>query len=174
MSAEPTPPEPFDGATIAVPFRSVLVKYFTRKCGSPTEAEDLAQDVLERVLRYSRWESAEQAKAYIFKVAVNRWRDHNRLKWRRGTAVEWDDAAAFAQIEETSPERVLNSEQELDVVVDALRELSERTRDVFMLDRLEHLKHSEIAGLYGISVSAVEKHVAKAVAHLARRAGARS
>ena len=88
--------------------------------------------------------------------------------------MEWDDAAIFAQIEETSPERVLNSEQELNVVVDALQELSERTRDVFMLDRLEHLKHGEIAGLYGISVSAVEKHVAKAVAHLARRARARS
>jgi RNA polymerase sigma-70 factor (ECF subfamily) len=125
------------------------------------------------VLRYTHWKSSEQAKAYIFKVAVNRWRDHNRLAWRRGAPVEWDDAAIFAQVEETSPERVLSSEQELQVVVHALRELSERTRDVFMLDRLEHLKHGQIAELFGISVSAVEKHVAKAVAHLARRTRAR-
>jgi RNA polymerase sigma-70 factor (ECF subfamily) len=37
-----------------------------------------------------------------------------------------------------------------------------------MLYRLEHLKHGEIAQIFGISVSAVEKHVSKAVAHLAR------
>jgi RNA polymerase sigma-70 factor (ECF subfamily) len=169
MNAEPESEDKMDGAAIAVPFRSMLVRYFTRKCGNRAEAEDLAQDVLERVLRYTHWKSSEQAKAYIFKVAVNRWRDHNRLAWRRGAPVEWDDAAIFAQVEETSPERVLSSEQELQVVVHALRELSERTRDVFMLDRLEHLKHGQIAELFGISVSAVEKHVAKAVAHLARR-----
>lgn len=174
MSAEPTVHERVDGTAIAVLFRNVLVKYFTRKCGSAAEAEDLAQDVLERVLRYAHCESPEQAKAYIFKVAVNRWRDHHRLTWRRGAVVEWDDTAEFARIEETSPERVLSSEQELHRVVAALQELRERTRDVFMLDRLEHMKHGEIAEIFGISVSAVEKHVAKAVAHLARRTAARS
>jgi RNA polymerase sigma-70 factor (ECF subfamily) len=150
------------------------VKYFKRKCGNATEAEDLAQDVLERVIRYSRWDSPEQAKAYIFRVAVNCWHDHSRRTWRRGAMVEWDDAAAFAGNEETSPERVLNGEQELHVVVAALQELGERTRDVFMLDRLEHMKHAEIATLFGISVSAVEKHVAKAVAHLTGRAREKS
>ena len=173
MSAEPKPKD-FDGAATAASYRSVLVKYFTRKCGNVTEAEDLAQDSLERVLKYAHLESVEQAKAYIFRVAVNRWHDHSRGMWRRGALVEWDDAAAFAEHEETSPERVLTGEQELHGVVAALQELGERTRDVFMLDRLEHMKHAEIAVLYGISVSSVEKHVAKAVAHLARRAQAKS
>ncbi len=173
MSAEPKFKQRFDGAAIAAPYRSVLVKYFTRKCGNVSEAEDLAQDVLERVLRYSQWESAEQAKPYIFRVAVNHWHDYCRITRRRGASVEWDDTAAFAENEEASPERVLNGEQELHVVVAALQELGERTRDVFMLDRLEHMKHREIAALYGISVSAVEKHVAKALAHIARRARVR-
>ena len=84
--------------------------------------------------------------------------------------VEWDDAASFAQAEESSPERVLSSEQELHAVVEALASLSERTRDVFLLFRLEQMKHGQIAEMFGISVSAVEKHVSKAVAHLARRA----
>jgi RNA polymerase sigma-70 factor (ECF subfamily) len=169
MSAEPTTEERDDEGAIAAPFRSVLVKFFRRKCGNATEAEDLAQDVLERVLRYARLESPAQAKAYIFRVAVNRWHDHSRTTWRRGVAVKWDDAAEFAEAEENSPERVLNGRQELQVVVAALQELGERTRDVFMLDRLEHMKHGEIAAMFGMSVSAVEKHVAKAVAHLARR-----
>jgi RNA polymerase sigma factor (sigma-70 family) len=170
MSADFTPADSPDSSALVAPMRPALVKYFLRKCGNAAEAEDLTQDVLERALGKAQWESAEQAKGYIFRIAVNRWHDRNRRGLTHGTVIEWDDAAAFAQAEETSPERVLSSEQELHAVVAALQELSERTRDVFMLDRLEHLRHGEIAQLFGISVSAVEKHVSKAVAHLARRA----
>jgi RNA polymerase sigma factor (sigma-70 family) len=170
MSANPTSAVFPDSATLVAPLRPALVKYFLRKCGNAAEAEDLAQDVLMRALKKARWESVEQAKGYIFRIAVNRWHDRNRRSLTHGTVIEWDDAANYAQIEETSPERVLGNEQELQNVVAALQELNERTRDVFMLFRLEQLKHSQIAEMFGISVSAVEKHVSKAVAHLARRA----
>lgn len=171
MSANltPTPVSP-DSVTLIATLRPALVKYFLRKCGVAAEAEDLAHDVLERALARAHWESAEQAKSYIFRIAVNRWHDRNRRGLTRGTVVEWDDSAPFAHAEVTSPERVLGSVQELNAVIGALQELGERTRDVFMLFRLEHLKQGEIAELFGISVSAVEKHVSKAVAHLARRA----
>jgi RNA polymerase sigma factor (sigma-70 family) len=159
-----------DAAAHLAHLRPALVKYFLRKCGDASEAEDLAQDVLVRALGKAQWESAEQAKGYIFRIAVNRWHDRNRRGLTHGVAVEWDDSATFAEGVESSPERVLSNEQELHAVIAALEELGERTRDVFMLFRLEQMKHSDIAQLFGISVSAVEKHVAKAVAHLARRA----
>lgn len=173
MSANPKIAHETDPDALVAPLRPALVKYFQRKCGSAAEAEDLAQDVLERALGKTRWDSVEQAKGYIFRIAVNRWHDRNRRGLARGQSVEWDDAATFAQVEENSPERVLSNEQELRVVAAALQELNDRTRDVFMLFRLERMKHGEIAQLFGISVSAVEKHVAKAVAHLARRASSR-
>jgi RNA polymerase sigma-70 factor (ECF subfamily) len=59
--------------------------------------------------------------------------------------------------------------QRLRQVIAALEELPARTRDIFVLFRLDRLKQSEIAAQMGISVSAVEKHVVRAVAHLARR-----
>jgi RNA polymerase sigma factor (sigma-70 family) len=170
MAATVSSSSTLETAALVAPLRPALVKYFLRRCGNAAEAEDLAQDVMERALGNGRWESVEQAKGYVFRIAVNRWHDRNRRGLTHGVNVEWDDTASFALGEETSPERVLSSEQELHEVVAALQELSERTRDVFMLDRLEHLKHVEIARLFGISVSAVEKHVAKALAHLARRA----
>jgi len=71
--------------------------------------------------------------------------------------------------EESSPERVLSNQQQLATIVTALGELAERTRDIFVLCRLENMKHAQIAELLGISVSAVEKHLSKALAHLARR-----
>ncbi len=163
-----------DSATHAAHLRPALVKYFLRKCGNVAEAEDLAQDVLVRALGKARWESSEQAKGYIFRIAVNRWHDRNRRGLTHGIVVEWDDSATYAEVEESTPERVLSNEQELHAVIAALQELGERTRDVFMLSRLEQMKHGEIAQLFGISVSAVEKHVSKAVAHLARRAARQS
>lgn len=165
-ASTPTADSPERNALIAQ-MRPALVKYFRRKCGNAAEAEDLAQDVLVRTLARSGW-TAERARGYIFRAAVNRWRDRNRRALTHGATVAWDDAAEFALDEEISPERVVVVEQELHRVASALRELNERTRDVFMLIRLEQMKQAQIAAMFGISVSAVEKHLARALAHLAR------
>jgi RNA polymerase sigma-70 factor (ECF subfamily) len=154
------------------PLRPALVSYFRRKCGNETEAEDLAHDVMIRALQHARWANAEEAKGYIFRIAVNRWHDRNRQAGTHGKSLSWDDSADFALAEDFAPENVLNDEQELDAVISALQELSERTRTVFMLARLERMKQEQIAAMFGISVSAVEKHIAKALAHLMSRAGA--
>ena len=55
--------------------------------------------------------------------------------------------------------------------VGTLGELGDRTRDIFLLFRLENMRHREIAALYGITVSTVEKHIAKAVLFLSRKFG---
>jgi len=74
-------------------------------------------------------------------------------------------------VEARSPERVLLSEDALGEVLQALQELGELTRNIFILFRLESMKQKDIATLYGISQSTVEKHVMKAVLHLATRCG---
>jgi RNA polymerase sigma-70 factor (ECF subfamily) len=51
----------------------------------------------------------------------------------------------------------------------ALDELSELTRNVFILFRLENMMQKDIAALYGIAPSTVEKHVMRAMIHLAKR-----
>lgn len=160
-------------AAHAASLRPAIVKYFLRKCGNGAEAEDLAHDVLVRVLGNAQLESTAHASGYIFRTAVNRWHDRNRRRVTHGPVVEWDEIATFAMAEESSPEREVSNKQELHAVVAALRDLGERTRDVFMLFRIDQMKHGEIAKLYGISISAVEKHVAKAVAYLARYAASR-
>jgi RNA polymerase sigma factor (sigma-70 family) len=65
----------------------------------------------------------------------------------------------------------LLGEATLTEVLQALDELSELTRSVFILFRLESMKQKDIAALYGIGRSTVEKHVMKAVLHLASRCG---
>ena len=81
------------------------------------------------------------------------------------------DVDRGSAVEELSPERVLEGRQSLASVLRALDELDERTRDAFILHRLEGMRHAEIADLYGVSVSSIEKYIIKALAHLAARAG---
>lgn len=162
--------QPEAHALIVAQMRPALVKYFKRKCGNEDEAEDLAQDVLVRTLQHAHWETPDQARGYIFRAAVNRWRDRGRMTLTRGVTVEWDEAGIEEWNEENTPEHVLTVQQELNRVAVALQELDERTQDVLMLIRLERMKYAEAAEMLGISVSTVEKKLIKALAHLARRA----
>ena len=65
--------------------------------------------------------------------------------------------------DDLSPERILQAKQEASVAVEALKELSPRTRAAFVLIRFEGLSYKAAATRLGISVSAVEKHVTKAL-----------
>ncbi len=84
-----------------------------------------------------------------------------------------DDAAidelAREFVEEFEPERVLLGRGTLADVLRALDELGERTRSIYVLFRLENMKQKDIAELYGIAPSTVEKHVMKAMVFLAER-----
>jgi RNA polymerase sigma-70 factor (ECF subfamily) len=151
-------------------YRQPLIRFFRRRVGSEAEAEDLAQEVFLRLLRRPDAETIDNPEAFLFRTAVNLLRDRAR---RNNTFASHalDLAARQDSIEGLSPERVLQGRQSLAAAMRILEELDERVRDAFILNRLEGLKYAEIAELFGVSVSSVEKYVIKALAHLARRAG---
>ncbi|MHB8814544.1 MAG: RNA polymerase sigma factor [Steroidobacteraceae bacterium] len=162
---------------LAARFSAPLLSYFLRRVRNRAQAEDLVQDALLRVIRASEYEVIEQPESYVFTVAANLLKDSRRHAVRHpsveSAVVEDDSGAAVEQalVDERSPERVLDGETSLAQVLQALSELSELTRNVFVLFRLEHMKQKDIAALYGIAQSTVEKHVMRAVLHLARRCG---
>lgn len=162
---------PVNDARFAADMRPALVQYFRRRCGNAEEAEDLAQDVLLSMVGRPQWESPEHASGYVFRAAANRWMDRQRRAAVHGVAVEWEQEAAHGLHEEITPERVFSQKQQLDSVASALDALPERTRDIFMLVRLEHMRQRDVAQMLGISVSAVEKHLVRAMTHLMRHAG---
>ena len=162
---------PTDNASFVSEMRPALVKYFKRKTGNPAEAEDLAQDVLLRALTHANWKTQDQAKGYIFRTAVNRWRDNLRRRRIRGASVAWDETSPEHIDENTGsenlPERVLIAGEELNQVVRALEGMNVRTRTVLVLIKLEQMRIATVAEMLGISVSAVGKHLAKGIAQLA-------
>jgi len=169
MSAHsPLPDDLPESASLVAQMRPALVKFFKRKTGSTAEAEDLAQDVLVSALTHTHWKSPAEAKGYIFRSAVNRWRDRHRRLQTHGVTVAWNENNACEAGAENPPECVLIAQEELNQVARALRELNSRTRTVLMLVRLEQMKIATVADALGISVSAVNKHLAKAAARLAQ------
>ena len=159
-----------DTAVLVGQLRPALVRFFRRRCGNLPEAEDLAQEAILRSLAHSRWSTVDEAKGYIFRTAVNLWRDRKRRQFtRRESELSWDEAITGSVSVGIPIERVLVSEEELHRIHAVLMGLNERTRDVFLLNRLEALKYSDIAATLGISVSAVEKHMVKALKAIAER-----
>jgi RNA polymerase sigma factor (sigma-70 family) len=153
-------------------FRLPLLAYFSRRASSSAEAEDLTQDVFERVLKSVRSRPVENPEALVFHIAVNLLRDRARRARRHGVE-ETLPAEAVTEVSDAftvdlSPERVVLGELALAEVLAALEKLSPRTREMFYLYRLENRKIREIAELYGISPSAVEKQVARALVQLTR------
>jgi RNA polymerase sigma-70 factor (ECF subfamily) len=152
-------------------YRQPLTAYFQRRVHSRNEAEDLTQEVFLRLVRRLDQDRIENPEAFVFRTAVNLLRDRSR----RGKTFQSHLAEMshqHASVEELSPERVFDSRQSLTLVLEVLDQLDERTRDVFILHRLEGMKHAQIASLYGVSISSIEKYVIKALTLLARRAAA--
>lgn len=151
-------------------YRSALWGFFEKRVRERSDLEDLVQEVFARLARRSDLGAIEQIEGYLFQTAANLLRDRaRRLAVRGGDPESFEEPAE--QHEDITPERVLQGKETLERVILALHELPERTRAVFILHRFEELRYQEIARRLGISMSTVEKHMMKAIAHITRRLG---
>lgn len=182
-NADPTPPsadgKPLEIAGLNTAYRRPLMNYFLRHTGDAADAEDLTQEVFVRALRLDGDRAIHSPDTFVFTIASNLLRDRSRRRMARqadrhvsldrGGQDDNPSPAVEIPAEDLSAERVLIDRERLRQALEALDKLPARTREIFILFRLEGMRQSEIAARLGISVSAVEKHVVRAVAHLARR-----
>lgn len=149
-------------------YRPALRAFFARRVRNAADADDLVQDVFVRLSRLSSSADIRNIEAFIFQTAVNLLRDHGRRAKAHQVMGALSAVNFEPQDEEPSPYRVVEAKAELSQVMAALGSLSERARNIFILRRLEQVKVDDIARFYGISVSAVEHHITRAQAHLAK------
>ena len=150
-------------------FRTALVRYFERRGVPSMDAEDVAQDVFDRLARRQGVAGIEKLERYLFETAANAAVDYHRRAKARGRQRQVAYNEALHAPLEASPEIAFAAQEELSAVLVALRELPERTRHIFILVRLENIKQVEVAKGLGLSISAVEKHLRNAMAHLFQR-----
>jgi RNA polymerase sigma-70 factor (ECF subfamily) len=159
------------------PLRNPLMRFFMSRVMDRTEAEDLTQATFARLLAASGEEELRDPKRFVFGAAINLLRDRaRRRKVRNSAQIAAVTSARICDttlefVEDVDPERVLQAKDQLAHVMAALNELKPRTRDMYLLFRLDDMKHGQIAKLYGLSVSSVEKEIIRATRHLAVRFG---
>jgi RNA polymerase sigma factor (sigma-70 family) len=158
-------------ARLSQRYRPILARYFERQIRDSGEIEDLVQEVFIRLAHRQNIASIDRLEGYLFETAANVIRDRVRRRVVRHADRHDSYEESLHAVEDFSPERVYLGEEALQEIVHALQELPERTRTVFILHRLEELRHADIARRLGISVSAVEKHVVKAMTYLSNRLG---
>jgi RNA polymerase sigma-70 factor (ECF subfamily) len=142
------------------------MRYFGRRVRNATDVEDLVQDVFVRIAARDSTEPIQHLHGYVLTIASSVMADRaRRLSSRRAEAHVPFDPDLHGETD-LDAARILGGRQELHAATLALLSLPERTRTVFILRRLEGCRVREIATRLGLSVSAVEKHLVRAVRHL--------
>jgi len=153
--------------------RDGLRGYFRRRVRDANEVEDLVQDVFVRIAGRSGGDPIDNLGAYVFRTAASVLADRARRRGARSadSHVAFDpDLHADTDFD---PEQLLADREELRAAIAALLSLPERTRVIFVLHRLDGSGYRDIGDQLGISVSAVEKHMARAVRHLVEKTSRR-
>lgn len=152
----------------AFPLRQSLTRYFARRLRDGADVDDLVQEVFTRVVARDSPSPIGHLGKYLYQTAGSVLADYAR----RRSARRSDAHVAFhpdlhGEVD-FDPERIVAGREELSAATAVLLSLPERTRTIFILRRLDRMPSREVAAQLGISISAVEKHMVRAVRHLSR------
>lgn len=144
-----------------------LQAWFRKRVLDPVEAEDLAQESFLRIAQRGEEGDAEHFEGYLYRTAGSVLADRHRRRAVRHAGAHVSFEAEHDPGEEAEALRAMLARETLQQVSAVLMTLPERTRSVFILRRVEGLRYGEIAARFGISTSAVQKHMARALEALA-------
>lgn len=137
--------------------------WLLQKLGSPSDADDLAQDTFVRILLGGSAVDIREPKSFLCTVARR-----VMVDFFRRSALERAWLALLEQLPEEhapSPElqhALLETLQQVDAMLDGL---GDKVRGAFLLSQLEGLTYPQIAERLQVSVSSVKKYMAKATEH---------
>lgn len=148
-----------------------LYTFALRMCGSPQDAEEVAQDALMRAYRALRAYPAERVRAlalrpWLYQITLNVYR--NRIRRGRAPSLSLDAMEDGAPLEVEGDERerpdATAERWELrDTLATALLRLPAHFRAAVILRHVEGLSYQEIALLLGQPAGTVKAHVHRGV-----------
>jgi RNA polymerase sigma factor (sigma-70 family) len=155
-----------------------LRNFIGRRVADPSDAEDILQEVFyELVEAYRLLKPIEQVGAWLFRVARNRITDLFRKK--KPQASTNDSAIAddgepvtledLLPSPDAGPEALYARTMLLEELEDALEELPDEQREVFLAHEIEGRSFKELATETGLSVNTLLSRKHYAVVHLRNR-----
>ena len=144
------------------------LRNIARQVRGNIDPEELLNIAFLRLQRYSADHPVKDPHAFLLQTARNLLIDNHR---REQTSARY--VADILQVSEDRDETPLQDEvfasrARLERVKSGLDRLPPKTREIFLMYRLDELKCPEIARRMDLSVSSVEKHIAKAMFFLTK------
>ncbi|MBS0030493.1 RNA polymerase sigma factor [Chitinophaga sp. 22321] len=148
----------------------LLFTYINRIVQSAPETESILQDIFLKI-----WQSRE-ALQYVDQFRPYLWvmSRHHALNTMRNLArrmVILDDLSKQAPVMDPSGD---NREWQLSLIDQAINQLPEHCRKVWMMNRIDKMKQAEIAATLGIALPTVKKYMQQAVGLIAQYVKERS
>lgn len=132
---------------------------------SDSEAEELVQEAFLRLIQYNKQNEVEREEGFLVRTAVNLSIDARRRSQRMDLVEEPIDELVLAD-DLPDPERVAIDKSRLEHLAAGFERLDPKTRSMIRARRIDGLSMREVALREGVSVSAVEKRLAKAMVFL--------
>lgn len=152
--------------SIILPHESALRRQVHRLAGPDVDVDDVVSEALARAYSASDWSRIDRGRGYLFTIARNLLFDAAR----RRSIVSFHRMADLDTLhladDAPSTEAIVCAQDELRRLQEIVDELPLQCRRVFLLRRVHERSLQEIAVELGLSVSTVEKHLAKAMESL--------
>lgn len=146
---------------------------FARRRVGRQEADDIVQDTYLHLLQRGSAASLEHPRPYLYRTAANLSVDYARKTRVRLRYLSAETEFSFGAEGSHGPEAAGGAKLELQRIQAALDQLPQLCREAFVLNRVEGLSRAEVALRFGVSVRTIDRHVARASAHLRMALGLR-
>ncbi len=143
-----------------------LRRWLDARLRSREEANDMVQDAFARLVGSDTRDELRQPEAFLNRIVRNLLIDRSRRLANRTPHVPIDETNAPAA--RATQEDGIEVSQMRERYRSAVAALPPRTREVFVLHRVEGLGYKEIATQLGISVRTVEWHMGEALLRIGR------
>ncbi len=146
-------------------YKKALFSYFIHQHQSAFVAEDLVQNVFERILRYKdQFKGEGNLRSWIFQIARNVSSDY----YRREKKYRTDDVQNHAEIlsNNPGPYQGLEAQDKKSQLHRAMAQLSDDKKEVLMLVKIGEMKYREVADLLGVNESTIKVKVFRAIKEL--------
>ena len=136
----------------------VVCNFIYSKCGNMEQAQDLCQDAFVKLWKNCAKVPFDKAKSYLFTLTKNAFfneYEHQKVVLKYKTVKS-------GSVNNEDPEFLFRQKEFQQELNNAINKLTEKDREVFLLNRIEKKKYKEIAEMLDISIKTVEKrmHVA--------------
>lgn len=141
-----------------------VAAFLLRMTGEPDAAGDLAEETFVKLFQNcGSYAPTATFSSYLFTIASNLARNHERWKQRHPTAeVEEDFYDTHAVSAESPPDTQMESSERQEEIDAALASLPTTLREAMLLFTYENLSYAEIAAATGCNVKTVEMRIYRA------------